>query len=379
MTPDREIVRDTRLTVLDLFSGCGGMSAGFDHHSESFRVVGAVDKQVSRPGNENSPAAPTSCNATYEMNLGVRPLCLDLEQVGALDIMSRIGIQDGDLDVLLACPPCTGFSQKNPRNHNGEDPRNRLVERVSLFAEGLKPRFVVMENVPALAGGVHRDRLKKVVGDLEFLGYEVWWKVVNFSGLGLPQRRHRLVVIASRGVEAPRLDPAGHAETRTVRDAIGKLPPISAGEIHPEDEMHRTPGLTPPVLDRIRAIPHDGGSWSDILDDEMLSDSDKAALLIPSMLNGGRNSFPDVYGRLEWDRPAVTITRECAHVGNGRFVHPEQDRLLSIREMAILQGFPEDYAFAGSVRSRYNQIGDAVPPLIAQQIAALIRGAVEST
>ena len=160
-----------------------------------------------------------------------------------------------------------------------------------------------------------------------------------------------------------------------MRDAIGNLPPISAGEIHPEDKMHHAPGLTPRVLQRIKAIPHDGGSWSDILDDKMLSDSDKAALLIPSMLRGSRSGFPDVYGRLEWDRPAVTITRECSHVGNGRFVHPEQDRLLSVREMAILQGFPEDYAFAGNMRSRYNQIGDAVPPLIAQQLAALIREA----
>ena len=372
------MVRETRLTVLDLFSGCGGMSAGFDHHSDSFRIVGAVDKQIARPGSGSSPSASTNCNATYEMNLGVRPLCLDLERAGASDIMSVIGIQRGDLDVLIACPPCTGFSQKNPRNHNGEDPRNRLVERVNLFADGMMPRFVVMENVPALGRGVHLPLLKKLVEDLESLGYDVWWDLVDFSGRGLPQRRHRLVLTASLTVEAPRLH-SGHAvEIQTVRGAIGNLPPIAAGEIHPEDEMHHAPGLTPRVLKRIRAIPHDGGSWSDILDDRTLSDSDKAALLIPSMLRGSRNSFPDVYGRLKWDRPAVTITRECAHVGNGRFVHPEQDRLLSVREMAILQGFPEDYAFAGNMRSRYNQIGDAVPPLIAQQLAALIREAAAS-
>ena len=368
-------MRETRLTVLDLFSGCGGMSAGFDHYSDSFRIVGAVDKQVARPGNGSGPSASTSCNATYEINLGVRPLCLDLERIASPDIMGRIGIRKGELDVLIACPPCTGFSQKNPRNHNGEDPRNGLVERISLFAEGLEPRFVVMENVPALASGVHLPRLRKLVEDLELLGYEVWCDTVDFSKRGLPQRRRRLVLIASLDVEVPRLDSEDAVEIRTVRDAIGHLPPISAGETHPEDEMHRAPGLTPPVLRRISAIPHDGGSWSDILDDKTLSDSEKATLLIPSMLSGSRNSFPDVYGRLAWDRPAVTITRECAHVGNGRFVHPDQDRLLSVREMAILQGFPEDYSFAGNLRSRYNQIGDAVPPLIAQQLAVLIRAA----
>lgn len=369
------MVREPRLTVLDLFSGCGGMSAGFDHHSDSFRIVGAVDKQVARPGNGGGASASTSCNTTYEINLGIRPLCLDLEQVGPSDIMSRVGVQKGELDVLIACPPCTGFSQKNPRNHNGEDPRNRLVERISLFADGIEPRFVVMENVPALASGVHLQRLTKLVEDLEFLGYDVWCDVVDFSTHGLPQRRRRLVLIASLDVGVTRLASADTVEVRTVRDAIGNLPPISAGEIHPEDGMHHAPSLTPPVLRRIQAIPHDGGSWCDILDNRTLSDSEKATLLIPSMLRGSRNSFPDVYGRLEWDRPAVTITRECAHVGNGRFVHPDQDRLLSVREMAILQGFPEDYVFAGNMRSRYNQIGDAVPPLVAQQLAALIREA----
>ena len=371
-------MQDTRLTVLDLFSGCGGMSTGFSRHSDSFRIVGAVDKQLGRPGNGSRPASSTNCNATYEMNLGIRPRSLDLERSGVSEIMSEIGVQRGNIDVLIACPPCTGFSQKNPRNHNGDDPRNRLVERVSLFVDGIRPRFVVMENVPALASGLHRRRLKKLTADLELVGYDVWWDIVDFSKCGLPQRRRRLVLIASIGVEAPRLRSRDSTKIRTVRDAIGKLPPLSAGEIHPDDTMHQAPGLTLPVLQRIRAIPHDGGSWTDILDDATLSDSDKAALLIPSMISGSRNSFPDVYGRLEWDQPAVTITRECAHVGNGRFVHPKQDRLLSIREMALLQGFPVDYAFAGSIRARYNQIGDAVPPLIAQQIAALICNAAMS-
>ena len=372
------MMQDTRLTVLDLFSGCGGMSTGFNHHSDSFRIVGAVDKQLARPGNGSRPAGSTNCNTTYEMNVGIRPHSLDLERVGASDIMREVGVQKGDLDVLIACPPCTGFSQKNPRNHNGDDPRNRLVERVSLFVDGIGPRFVVMENVPALGSGLHRRRLDKLVVDLELAGYDVWCDVVDFSRCGLPQRRRRLVLIASIGIEAPRLKTRDSTEIRTVRDAIGTLPPISAGEVHGDDAMHQAPGLTPPVLQRIRAIPHDGGSWPDILDDAKLSDSAKAKLLIPSMISGSRNSFPDVYGRLEWDQPAVTITRECAHVGNGRFVHPEQDRLLSIREMAILQGFPVDYTFAGSIRARYNQIGDAVPPLIARQVAGLICNAAKS-
>ncbi len=116
-------------------------------------------------------------------------------------------------------------------------------------------------------------------------------------------------------------------------------------------------------MQRIRAIPHDGGSWSDIADPD---------LLIRSMIGKRPGSFPDIYGRLWWDRPAITITRECGHPGNGRYLHPDQDRMLSVREMALLQGFPPDYVFTGPLSARYNQIGDAVPPLISMQVAGMI-------
>ncbi len=106
------------------------------------------------------------------------------------------------------------------------------------------------------------------------------------------------------------------------------------------------------------------------MNDPRISDEKKRRLLIPSMFHGRPGSFPDVYGRLWWNRPSITITRECAHVGNGRYTHPDQDRLLSVREMALLQGFPERYVFEGPLSAKYNQIGDAVPPIVSKQIAA---------
>jgi DNA (cytosine-5)-methyltransferase 1 len=112
--------------------------------------------------------------------------------------------------------------------------------------------------------------------------------------------------------------------------------------------------------------------------DPKRSAAKKRELLTPSMFRARPGSFPDVYGRLWWDRPAITITRECAHVGNGRYVHPEQDRLLTVREMALLQGFPADYMFEGPLTARYNQIGDAVPPMIAAQIAAHVARLAEA-
>ena len=130
--------------------------------------------------------------------------------------------------------------------------------------------------------------------------------------------------------------------------------------------MHVCPKHGSDVTERMQAIPRDGGSWGDI-------SAGQAHLLIPSMRRKRRpGSWWDVYGRLWWDRPAVTITRECGHPGNGRFTHPDQDRMLSVREMALLQGFPPGYYFEGPLSAKYNQIGDAVPPFVSAQVAELI-------
>jgi len=136
--------------------------------------------------------------------------------------------------------------------------------------------------------------------------------------------------------------------------------------------MHGSPSIRPANRRRLAAIPPDGGSWFD-----MLGRPDEDELLTPSMKHraatGGLGSHPDVYGRLSWDQPAATIKRECGHIGNGRYAHPEQDRLCTLREMALLQGFPGDYAFvAASLTNRYRHVGDAVPPLVAYQLAALV-------
>jgi len=361
------------LTVVDLFSGSGGMSAGFASARRTYRILGAVDREVARPGRGASRSASTDCNATYEANLGVRPLRVDLAEIAPAELRRTLGVRKEALDVLIACPPCTGFSQKAPSNHRNDDPRNSLVGFTGEFVAAFLPRFFVLENVRGLATGPHRHHFGRLLARLDRLGYDVWHDVLDLSLLGLPQVRRRLLLIASRDGAAPHLEPPHPPrEPPTVRDTIRHLPPIRAGETSERDPMHQSPWLTAPVLARIMAIPRDGGSWGDILDNPRISEERKSALLIPCMLKGPRNSFPDAYGRLYWDRPSVTITRECGHVGNGRFVHPDQDRLLSVREMALLQGFSPTYTFSGPLRARYNQVGDAVPPLVARKIADLI-------
>lgn len=356
------------LTVVDLFSGAGGMSTGFHRHG-AFEIVGAVDLEKGKPGNGASAGTSTMCNPTYHRNIGVEPWNQDIGLLDPKSLAQRLSLRRGALDVLISCAPCTGFSQKNAQNHLTDDPRNTLVAKTAAFVDVLRPRFLVMENVKELMIGVQRHHYEALTANLARLGYGMWAQVHDLSTLGLPQRRTRALLIAMRdGVPLPLPHPPGIV--RTVRDAIGHLPPVAPGQAHSDDPMHVGPRFTPRVLARIKAIPKDGGSWADVMNDPRLSDHDKHELLTPAMFRARPGSFPDVYGRLWWDRPAVTITRECAHVGNGRYAHPEQDRLLTVREMALLQGFPFNYMFEGRLTARYNQIGDAVPPVISAQIAA---------
>ena len=340
--------------VLDLFSGVGGMSWGFASLPSFFRVVGAIDAERAKPGRGRSSGTSTRCNASYAANLGVTPLAADLATLDPRTLPPA--------DVLISCAPCTGFSQKMAVNHVADDARNRLVPRTAEFVEAVQPRVLVMENVRELLTGRHRHHFDLLRSRLEALGYGVWAGVHDLSDFGLPQRRRRALVVAARGeAPAPLVVPAPARRT-TVRDAIGGLPPVEQGEAHPADEQHRCPRHTAAVTERLRAIPRDGGSWGDLVDT-------RPDLLIPSMVGKRAGSFPDIYGRLWWDRPAITITRECGSPGNGRYVHPEQDRMLTVREMALLQGFPPGYRFLGPLAARYNQIGDAVPPLVARRVA----------
>lgn len=348
------------LNFVDLFSGAGGMSAGFARLG-SFRPIGAADLEVAKP---SSGIGATNCNSTYHANLGLLPASVDLATTGPSELSSHFGFSPADVDVLISCAPCTGFSQKQSRNHISDDARNKLVKRTAVFAAEWKPRYVVIENVKELLRGRHRSHFQDLHRSLSAIGYHVSAEIHDLKEFGLPQSRIRALIVAKLGGEIS-LDLPRVNRVATVRDAIGHLPPIAAGETHPNDSMHIAPNMTQLSLERLRAIPKDGGSWTDIPDR-------LARLRIPSMDVDRPGSFPDIYGRLFWNKPAPTVTRECSHPGNGRYCHPEQDRLLSVREMSLIQGFPPDYVFLGSLSSRYRQIGDAVPPLISSMIGKAI-------
>ena len=366
----------TAHTFVDLFSGAGGMSFGFHAHP-AFEVIGAVDLQYGKP---SSGVGSLDCNKTYEANMGISPWDLDIGELDPDHLRQLIQERTGDckLTVLSACPPCTGFSRVNPQNHLADDGRNSLVGRMSLFVETLRPRVFVMENAREVLTGSNRHHLDGLQEHLREMGYAVHVDTHFLSRFGVPQRRERALLIACQeDLPLFTIDDLweGYRVTETattVRAAIGHLPPVAAGERHQYDDAHVSPSLgNRTTARRLQSIPHDGGSWADLRDHP-----EREEILTPAMLRyierGKFGSHPDVYGRMWWDRPAPTIKRECAHYGNGRYSHPEQDRLCTVREMAILSGFPSTYRFeSSSVANMYRHVGDAVPPVVSYQLAHL--------
>ncbi|MGE0432887.1 MAG: DNA cytosine methyltransferase [Planctomycetota bacterium] len=359
--------------VVDLFSGGGGMSFGFHAHPD-FVLTGAVDGQFAKP---SSARGSLRCNSTYRLNMGIDPLDVDLASCEGRDLARQFGHPT----VLVACPPCTGYSRTNPDNHVRDDARNSLVARVGAFVKAMKPEILVMENARELVTGRFSRHLTALQDTLESARYRVAAEVHFLNRFGLPQKRERALVIAvKRGHTLRTLaDLWGRAAVRVrathVRHVLERMPPIAAGAANPADPVHVSPGFNDELsVRRLRAIPRDGGSWRDLLDipggRDLMTDG------MRRIADAGRlGSHPDVYGRMWWDRPSITIKRECGHIGNGRYAHPEQDRLCSAREMALLQGFPADYRFSSEsgLANIYRQIGDAVPPLISHQIAWLCR------
>jgi len=357
--------RKGKYTVVDLFSGAGGMSYGFHRHP-SFRLIAAADAEIAKP---SMGRGSLRCNSTYERNIGIAPTNIDLSQVKPEALREALGIGTRKIDVLCVCPPCTGFSRTNPLNHVRDDQRNSLVRRAADFATALDVDIVVMENARELIRGNFKDHFLAFKRHLEKHGYQVSGKSHMLSTFGLPQIRERAIIVASRR-EMPlhTLDSLWRGwnvnpDALTVRAAFAAISSDATGcESFPAFANRL-------VADRLAAIPHDGGSWIDLLDNpnasRLMTDSMKRIVRLNKI-----GSHPDVYGRMAWDRPAPTIKRECAHIGNGRYAHPEENRLCSVRELAILQGFPNEFEFNGnSLSNNYRHIGDAVPPLISHQLA----------
>ncbi|MEK6251652.1 MAG: DNA cytosine methyltransferase [Actinomycetota bacterium] len=349
------------IDVVDLFSGCGGMSAGFQAINgavPAYRLLLAVD-------------IDEVANATYERNLGMAPIAADVNEYAddpsqLRSVLRSRGRRRSRPLVMIGCAPCQGFSS----HRNGEgtgDSRNSLFGSFAQVAAALKPDAVVVENVPELFTERYWPHVEFARSVLMDAGYRVHLSIHNMAEFGVPQERFRALMLAMR---RPVAQFGGHLSRdrfRTTRDAIAALPEISAGEHHRDDPMHYTAHHRESTLETIRAVPKDGGNRPADVGPACLRRVEKRQ---------GKPAYEDVYGRLRWDRPAVTITNYARNPASGRYVHPEQDRGLSVREGALLQSFPAEYHFEGGLDPSFRQIGNAVPPVFAAQLAAYVLGEV---
>lgn len=326
-----------QITAIDLFCGAGGLSRGMV--AAGISVVAGIDLD---------PA----CRYPYEANLKAKFLQMDVGNIQGeyLDTLWT----PGEHRLLAGCAPCQPFSShRRGADTRGEDNWD-LLSHFGRLVAATEPEFVTMENVTRLA---RMSVFEDFVTQLEGLNYSVDFGTLYGPEFGLPQERRRLVLMASRvgSISLPR----GNKDKRnfkTVAQTIGSLPRLGHGEVDPNDPLHRARRLTPTNLSRMKAsLP--GGTWHDWPEH----------LLSPCHKKASGASFQAFYGRMRGDAPSPTITTQAYNFGTGRFGHPEQDRSLTLREAAMLQGFPRDYAFvpAGerpSMQAVGRLIGNAVPP-----------------
>ena len=340
--------------VVEVFSGVGGLSHGFV--LEGFEVRAGVD-------------VDPACRYPFEHNNHAVFLERDVAELSGKEVSSLFA--DVERKILVGCAPCQPFSTYS---HNRSNGKWKLLREFGRLVREVSPDVVSMENVPRLTTFRNGELFADFMGVLADSGYEhVWYDIVDCADFGVPQTRQRLVVLASRiGPIRLRWPTQRPPDRVSVRDAIGHLPPIGAGEQDAADPLHRSSRLSPTNLARIRAS-KPGRSWREWDPD----------LVAPCHRKPSGRWYGSVYGRMSWDELAPTITTQCMGFGNGRFGHPEQDRAISLREAALLQTFPPRYEFfepgkPWHISTAARLIGNAVPVALARAIARSIEETLEA-
>jgi len=333
----------SRPLAVDLFSGCGGVSEGL--RQAGFRVGAAVE-------------IDELAAETYSVNHSdVRVWRSDILKVSPRDLLKELSLEEGEIGLLAACAPCQGFSRLRTLNRSDaiDDRRNELVLRVLPFVAALMPRALMLENVPDARLS---QQMSLVVEALRRKGYHFRQQVLDVADYGVPQHRRRYILVGTRD-RIPE-SPVKDIRRYTVRDAIAHLPaPGESGDVlHDVSSRHSAR-----VARLIAKIPKDGGSRSALPRNRQLA------------CHNVCDGFSDVYGRMSWDKPSPTITSGFVNPSKGRFLHPAQDRAITPREAALLQGFSSDYFFSMR-KGKYGAaelIGNAVPPEFARRQASMLR------
>jgi DNA (cytosine-5)-methyltransferase 1 len=391
-----------KFSCADLFAGAGGLAVGFHAAGFACRFFNEIDEQASQTFKTNFPSAT--------------PFVCPIQELSASSINQECGIHHEELDVVVGGPPCQGFSIYAPKRSEGDERNHLFRDYVRLVLEGIRPKFILMENVPGLVSLDKGKTLRDVVAAFEGAGYKVIYKILNAAHYGVPEERWRLFILGTRlqdvelsfpepthysirrvnftggrdftfsyAVGEPESDglfPSELLSPTTVAQAISDLPTIESNGganvsdyIHPPTTAyqkalrksskvlrnHHCNGVQEINMERLKHIPP-GGSWRDIPHE----------LLPAGMKKARRSDHTRRYGRFHPDEPSGTILTRCdPHWGT--FYHYEQDRIISVREAARIQSFPDWFEFTGSCTDQYKQVGNAVPPLLAKAIAMHLR------
>lgn len=341
-----------KIKVIDLFCGIGGLTHGLI--KEGLDVVAGIDND-------------SSCKFGYEYNNRTRFIDKDILKVTANDVNTLFGSDADTIRVLAGCAPCQPFSKLNLNRVT-----KKQLEPLGKFAQLIadtQPDIVSMENVSGLADTKKYPVFAKFIQTLKDGGYHYKYEIVDVSEYGVPQRRRRLVLLASKLGDIELVKRTHKDRSVTVRDVIRNLDPIKDGEASRKDPLHKARKLDEINMRRIRSTPHDGGN-SESWDDALKLDCHKK--------KSGFTYKSTVYGRMRWDEPAPTMTTQCTGLGNGRFGHPVQDRAISLREAALFQTFPENYLFVEPGREIVTKqvakfIGNAVPVRLGSVIGKSIK------
>jgi len=371
-----------KMNVVDLFSGAGGLSYGFKE--AGFNIIAGIDKE------ENF------IKAFDKSHEEVEAIVADLSEESVQNLLNERGITSEDVDIIVGGPPCKGFSTVGDRKKS--DDRNKLVVKFADTLNRLEPAAFVMENVTGLKsmedeeGNLVIDELKDI---FEEYGYRIKYKVLEATDYGVPQKRKRLFIVGMRNglnnfswpepthISKDSLEKYSNSRKNfyvTVDEAISDLPNLEAGEQAKEhrndaateyqEEMragkesvlnHKTPNHSDKIIERLSHVPQ-GGNHKDLPEEFQLS--------------GG---YSNIYGRLDSDKPADTITANFGCVSApGKFIHPHNNRALTVREGARLQSFPDYYEFFGNQNQQYKQVGHAVPPLLAKAVAKKLKETLDN-
>lgn len=346
--PKKNKINKNDVKVIDLFCGIGGLTHGFQ--KEGFNVIAGIDNDG-------------SCRYGYEANNDAIFIEKPIEEVSKNELLEKY--DNCKYKVLVGCAPCQPYSRLNLKKDTEKD--FSPIEKFAKLINEIHPEIVSMENVRGLK---KYPVFQEFVDNLKSQGYKVSFDVVDTSDYGIPQKRMRLVLLASLLGEIKLIDKTTEdpKKKKTVRDMISNLPKIKDGEISKDDIYHRSRKLNPLNKKRIKATKHNGGSTNDWSEELVLECHKK---------DSGKTYKGTVYGRMRWDEPAPTMTTQCIGIGNGRYGHPEQDRAISLREAALFQTFPKTYKFVDpkkdmKVGDVAKFIGNAVPVKLGQVIAKSI-------